>query len=106
MGRLSALQVLTCFVFNDAATTEIYTLLYTLSLHDALPICAQPAGAASVVRDGRDGGEPRLVALRVPGVRLEEPGAEAPEHGGQPRAAAERHDPEVGKGPVAGQART
>src|SRR5260221_2807536 len=28
------------FFFNDTATTEIYTL----SLHDALPICAVPAG--------------------------------------------------------------
>src|SRR5256885_15913593 len=28
------------FFFNDTATTEIYTL----SLHDALPISAQPAG--------------------------------------------------------------
>src|SRR5881296_1818060 len=28
------------FFFNDTATTEIYTLLYTLSLHDALPICS------------------------------------------------------------------
>ena len=29
-----------CFVFffNDTATTEIYTIAYTLSLHDALPI--------------------------------------------------------------------
>src|SRR3712207_9559430 len=27
------------FFFNDTATTEIYTL----SLHDALPICRQPA---------------------------------------------------------------
>src|SRR5210317_1805557 len=27
------------FFFNDPATTEIYTLSYTLSLHDALPIC-------------------------------------------------------------------
>jgi cytochrome P450 family 142 subfamily A polypeptide 1 len=26
------------FFFNDTATTEIYTLTYTLSLHDALPI--------------------------------------------------------------------
>src|SRR3712207_8166250 len=30
----STLVVRTCFVFNDTATTEIYTL----SLHDALPI--------------------------------------------------------------------
>src|SRR5256885_8676500 len=28
------------FFFNDTATTEIYTL----SLHDALPICPPPAG--------------------------------------------------------------
>ena len=27
------------FFFNDTATTEIYTSTYTLSLHDALPIC-------------------------------------------------------------------
>src|SRR3546814_4597221 len=27
-----------CFFFNDPATTEIYTYLHTLSLHDALPI--------------------------------------------------------------------
>src|SRR5210317_1550610 len=28
------------FLFNDTAPTEIYTLSYTLSLHDALPICS------------------------------------------------------------------
>src|SRR3546814_17410703 len=28
------------FFFNDTATPEIYTYLHTLSLHDALPICA------------------------------------------------------------------
>src|SRR5881275_3032371 len=28
----------TLFFFNDTATTEIYTVPYTLSLHDALPI--------------------------------------------------------------------
>src|SRR3712207_7090579 len=40
----------TCFCFNDTATTEIYTL----SLHDALPIC----------RRGRaDGGAGRLRRL-------------------------------------------
>src|SRR5213080_5535568 len=34
------------FFFNATATTEIYTPLYTLSLHDALPISprAGPAG--------------------------------------------------------------
>src|SRR3546814_6843523 len=29
------------FFFNDTATTEIYTYLHTLSLHDALPISAR-----------------------------------------------------------------
>src|SRR3546814_14002302 len=32
---------LLCFFFNDTGTTEIYTYLHTLSLHDALPICKQ-----------------------------------------------------------------
>src|SRR5213076_3636776 len=31
------------FFFNDPATTEIYTVGNTLSLHDALPISAGPA---------------------------------------------------------------
>src|SRR5881275_3753209 len=30
------------FFFNDTATTEIYTVPYTLSLHDALPIFRAP----------------------------------------------------------------
>src|SRR5881275_3261059 len=30
------------FFFNDPATTEIYTVPYTLSLHDALPISRPP----------------------------------------------------------------
>src|SRR2546430_12537803 len=34
------------FFFNDTATTEIYTL----SLHDALPICRQAIVAAEVLR--------------------------------------------------------
>src|SRR5210317_1147737 len=36
---LSPSLLLFFFFFNDTATTEIYTLSYTLSLHDALPIC-------------------------------------------------------------------
>src|SRR5213080_4608040 len=39
------------FFFNDPATTEIYTPLYTLSLHDALPISGGPA--AGVRRPSR-----------------------------------------------------
>src|SRR5881296_2165946 len=33
----------TIFFFNETPTTEIYTLLYTLSLHDALPISTSPS---------------------------------------------------------------
>eukprot|EP01043_Picozoa_sp_COSAG02_P120510 COSAG02_NODE_57284_length_281_cov_0.774725_1_plen_57_part_01 len=29
--------LLLSYFFNDTATTEIYTIAYTLSLHDALP---------------------------------------------------------------------
>src|ERR1022692_1398184 len=40
------------FFFNDTATTEIYTL----SLHDALPICSGAAPCAATVRyDGAPG---------------------------------------------------
>src|SRR3546814_2410145 len=49
--------ILCFFFFNDTATTEIYTYLHTLSLHDALPICppriedlpGDPANAVSRV---------------------------------------------------------
>src|SRR6201989_3729948 len=37
MSGSSLSMSFSCFFFNDTATTEIYTL----SLHDALPICAQ-----------------------------------------------------------------
>src|SRR5881296_4791222 len=43
------------FFFTDTATTEIYTLLYTLSLHDALPIDAngrEPVGQAPAPKAG------------------------------------------------------
>src|SRR2546430_16287471 len=36
----------TFFFFNDTATTEIYTL----SLHDALPICSGPGRARTTAR--------------------------------------------------------
>src|SRR5210317_1676937 len=36
------------FFFNDTATTEIYTLSYTLSLHDALPILTQLVRVAAL----------------------------------------------------------
>src|SRR5881628_794222 len=48
------------FFFNDTATTEIYTSVNTLSLHDALPICTggdpdsipAPATAKNVITVG------------------------------------------------------
>src|SRR2546430_11624488 len=48
------------FFFNDTATTEIYTL----SLHDALPICRgesrRAAGASDLPRGGAEGDSDRL----------------------------------------------
>src|SRR5881275_3701163 len=38
MLRQGAASLFLFFFFNDTATTEIYTVPYTLSLHDALPI--------------------------------------------------------------------
>src|SRR6184192_3179813 len=59
------------FFFNDTATTEIYTSIDTLSLHDALPICAAPSrepGEASLRLEGRRalGEEPSLLVLHLP----------------------------------------
>src|SRR3546814_18823623 len=39
------------FFFNDTATTEIYTYLHTLSLHDALPIYPDQAGGAGRIAE-------------------------------------------------------
>src|SRR6266513_6401761 len=62
LSFLCALTYISFFFFNDTATTEIYTL----SLHDALPICVRVARVtrlepgefairASQLRDLRDG---------------------------------------------------
>src|SRR5690349_22725898 len=61
------------FFFNETATTEIYTL----SLHDALPICAAACDAAD--REG--------VALDR---AVAHQGAERPGHCGAARAAGDR----------------
>src|SRR3712207_9312449 len=60
------------FFFNDTATTEIYTL----SLHDALPICRIRR------RRGEDGGDgDRAGALhRVPGLGPARRGRRSEEH--------------------------
>src|SRR2546422_8553235 len=55
------------FFFNDTATTEIYTL----SLHDALPISAPASGAPTACRPGlrrrRHRGRPARRRRRSPG---------------------------------------
>src|SRR5256885_11093881 len=60
-------MVLSVFFFNDTATTEIYTL----SLHDALPICPGPAARPARPWPGRRSGAPRSgggsAPLRLPG---------------------------------------
>src|SRR3546814_10035106 len=40
------------FFFNDTATSEIYTYLHTLSLHDALPIWRRAGPLSSGERGG------------------------------------------------------
>src|SRR6187200_828944 len=44
------------FFFNDTATTEIYTVSDTLSLHDALPIWSAVVRASAIVRASPCGG--------------------------------------------------
>src|SRR3712207_9197842 len=57
------------FFFNDTATTEIYTL----SLHDALPILAEDEGAAEEGMAGMEMGTPEA------GDETPEAGDETPE---------------------------
>src|SRR3712207_8617521 len=80
-------EVLSVFFFNDTATTEIYTL----SLHDALPIYRRRRGrppedaVADAGDQDRRGG--RWPALRAPGgVRLRH---------GAGRARSEEHTSEL-----------
>src|SRR2546422_9780321 len=73
------------FFFNDTATTEIYTL----SLHDALPIsCGSPEA-------GRKGGPP-ATRCRAPGAGL----------GAPARRADAKPAEQVGRGPCRPRART
>src|SRR3712207_8382022 len=66
------------FFFNDTATTEIYTL----SLHDALPIYrGGPDREADVRRRFRAVGRPS--AVRDAGVRSDPRSARAPAHAGR-----------------------
>src|SRR3712207_8652455 len=70
---VSIRSVRSLFFFNDTATTEIYTL----SLHDALPISAVPARAGRRPGGGRAArvvapGRGITAGARAPGQRSEE----------------------------------
>src|SRR3712207_7213631 len=67
------------FFFNDTATTEIYTL----SLHDALPICAARAGQAQ-------GRALDQEAVGVEAVQRGERGDRRPRPGRDPRQRVDR----------------
>src|SRR3712207_9284912 len=75
--------VLDFFFFNDTATTEIYTL----SLHDALPISVHgvPHDLAELRRPGLRGGD---------GARQGRAGASGAAHPQHPRGAAPRRSEE------------
>src|SRR3712207_7558372 len=62
------------FFFNDTATTEIYTL----SLHDALPILVRPAEARGGGLGARRRGEPRARAQSRCAGRTHEGALEKP----------------------------
>src|SRR3712207_9040148 len=80
------------FFFNDTATTEIYTL----SLHDALPICLAQGGAPGF--RVRHQGQPlhhahvEAVQVRCPAGQLLRPGD--PE-AGRPAGRSEEHTSEL-----------
>src|SRR5881227_807830 len=58
------------FFFNDTATTEIYTTVHTLSLHDALPIWST---AARLKLKGIDGGPHKRWSMWFNSKQREEP---------------------------------
>src|SRR5947199_3962148 len=69
------IDIFSLFFFNHTATTEIYTL----SLHDALPISAEEAIILdAVVAPGHDGAAELVVSLRHPNGGLETVALEAP----------------------------
>src|SRR5687768_18370311 len=63
------------FFFNDTATTEIYTL----SLHDALPICRRSAGRLQFLRRRRDPAMDAGTAERHQAAGHADPGAQRSE---------------------------
>src|SRR5881396_1930117 len=61
-------QSLSSFFFNGPATSEIYTVRNTLSLHDALPICRRGGSGRSTASDR----PPGRASRRPDGPRSEE----------------------------------
>src|SRR3712207_7649318 len=76
-----------CFFFNDTATTGIYTL----SLHDALPICWQADHVAGLL--GAQGIDVELVVVDTAGDRSQAGGVPIWQVGGQGRS--EEHTSEL-----------
>src|SRR2546421_12500811 len=65
--RSLCLLVFTFFFFNDTATTEIYTL----SLHDALPICfSKPSGMSESLLTVIESTSPRAIVSSLPPCSL------------------------------------
>src|SRR5213596_1667830 len=87
MARSSSKRYVPYFFFNDTATTEIYTRPYTLSLHDALPICTTAtartsAGSAPSTRTAAAAAERPSSRSGVPvALRSEEHTSELQSHG-------------------------
>src|SRR3712207_7093314 len=75
------------FFFNDTATTEIYTL----SLHDALPICAPRSGS------GRDRAASRPAAALGEATWIRHPPPHHPGAAGLPRLGAGHVPPPRGR---------
>src|SRR5213594_349483 len=72
------------FFFNDTATTEIYTSVHTLSLHDALPICRDHGWHRGVHPQD-------LQAARTRSVDRQGPVLRGPSEGRFPRQAPAGH---------------
>src|SRR3546814_16136688 len=71
------------FSFNDTATTQIYTFLHTLSLHDALPISAGRTMGLSAGRPYRASigtTTSAATALYQPGCTARTPAPRSEEH--------------------------
>src|SRR3546814_18659394 len=64
------------FFFNDTATTEIYTYLQTLSLHDALPSSALPMlhQGITTLAINPDGGGPAELGQQITDLNTNIPG--------------------------------